>query len=113
MIYVVHITKAAENDLYQTINYIETVLKNPTAAEHLLDKAEKQINNLAVFPKANAVINDPVLKAWGIRFVTIDHYLAFYTIQNQTVYVLRFLYVKRDWLSILKNGKELIEEEII
>ena len=37
MSYKLHITKAAERDLIDAADYIEVTLKNPEAADHLLD----------------------------------------------------------------------------
>ncbi len=41
----------------------------------------------------------------GIRFVIINNYLAFYTIdeEKQTVIIVRFLYQKSNWTSILRQ----------
>ncbi|MCD8145738.1 MAG: type II toxin-antitoxin system RelE/ParE family toxin [Clostridiales bacterium] len=49
--------------------------------------------------------DDPVLASWGIRFVTVNNYLAFYTVSEstQTVYILRFLHSRRDWSTLLKQ----------
>ena len=107
MTYQIHITKTAERDLVSATDYIEFTLKNPSAADSLLDKAEERISELSSFPEANAVVDDPVLSAWGIRFTVINNYLAFYTILGDTVYIVRFLYGKRDWTSILKQGFSL------
>ena len=103
----IHITKTAEKDLISAVSYIEFVLKNPSAADNLLDIADKKISELSSFPEAHAIADDPVLSAWGIRFIVINNYLAFYTILGDTVYIVRFLYGKRDWLSILKQGFSL------
>lgn len=103
----IHITKTAENDLINAVRYIELVLKNPSAADNLLDKVEKEISELSSFPEAHAIADDPVLSAWGIRFIVINNYLAFYAILGDTVYIIRFLYGKRDWISILKQGFSL------
>ena len=51
MNYDIHITNAAQWDLLNAADYIEFVLKNPKAANDLLDEAEKQINSLSDFPK--------------------------------------------------------------
>ena len=104
MTYQIHITKTAERDLAGAADYIEFALKNPSAADNLLDKVEEKISELSDFPEVHAVIDDPVLSAWGIRFTVIDNYLAFFTIIGDTVYIIRFLYGKRDWISILKQG---------
>lgn len=42
MSYSIHITATAERDILRAADYIEFTLKNPTAAEHLLDAATKQ-----------------------------------------------------------------------
>ena len=47
MSYSIHITATAERDILRAADYIEFTLKNPTAAEHLLDAATKQINGYA------------------------------------------------------------------
>ena len=106
MKYELHITRAAENDLNEAADYIEFVLMSPQAADHLLDDVEETLPTLSEFAERHALVDDPVLKAWGIRFVQIKNYLAFYTIDEaeKRVYIVRFLYGKRNWISILKNG---------
>lgn len=106
MNYEVHITRSAENDLSEAADYIEYVLLNPQAADCLLDAVNEKLLTLAQYAQRYALVEDPVLKAWGIRFVQVKNYLAFYTIseEEQRVYVVRFLYEKRNWISILKNG---------
>ena len=47
MSYSIHITATAERDILRAADYIKFTLKNPTAAEHLLDAATKQINSLS------------------------------------------------------------------
>lgn len=104
MNYGIHITGTAERDLAGAADYIEFTLKNPSAADHFLDLAEERISMLAFAPEAYAVVDDPVLSAWGIRFIVVNNYLVFFTIKDQTVYILRVLYGKRDWISILKQS---------
>ena len=106
MNYEVRITRAAENDLNEAADYIEFVLLNPQAADDLLDTVEETLPTLAQYAQRYALVDDPVLRTWGIRFVQLKNYLAFYTIseEEQKVYIVRFLYGKRNWISILKNG---------
>ena len=106
MNYEVHFTRAAENDLNEAADYIEFVLLNPQAADDLLDTVEETLPTLAQYAQRYALVDDPVLRTWGIRFVQIKNYLSFYTIseEEQKVYIVRFLYGKRNWISILKNG---------
>jgi len=107
MNYELHITRTAERDLNNAADYIEFTLKNPLAADNLLDTAEEKINQLSYFPQHHPVVDDAILSSWGIRFTAIKNYLAFYIIKENTVYVIRFLYGKRDWISILKQGFSL------
>lgn len=109
MMYDLHITSAAENDLNEAADYIEYVLLNPDAADRMLDAATERISTLAQFAERNALVDDPVLQAWGIRFIQINNYLAFYVISEEEsrVYIVRFLYGKRDWIGILKQGISL------
>lgn len=110
MNYQLHITSTAERDLMHAADYIEFTLKNPAAAENLLDIATKQINSLSDFPGKFSLVDDPVLASWEIRFVIIHNYLAFYTIneEKQMVIIVRFLYQKSNWNSILRQGFSLI-----
>lgn len=110
MSYNIHITFAAERDLNNAADHIEFVLKNPQAADDLLDEAERQINLLADFPQKFRLIDDSVLAAWEIRFVIIDNYLAFYTIDEKLnlVIIVRFLHHKSDWNSILRGDFSLV-----
>ena len=102
MSYQVHITSTAEHDIMRAADYIEFTLKNPDAADNLLDAATEQIGSLADLPQK--------FPSWGIRFVIINNYLAFYTIdeEKQTVIIVRFLYQKSNWTSILRQGFSLI-----
>ena len=106
MSYTLHITRAAEQDIGDAADYIEVVLKNPDAADRLLDAVTEIVSALAISPEIYPVVDDPVLRSWGIRFITVKNYLAFYTIddENRTIYIVRFLYNKRDWHTILGQG---------
>lgn len=105
MNYKINITRKAEADLNSAADYITFCLLNPTAANNLLDKAEQEINALAFMPQKHPLADDSALKALGIRFITVNNYIAFYTIDEDisTVHIIRFLYCKRNWIQILKN----------
>ena len=106
----VHITSTAEHDIMRAADYIEFALKNPNATDNLLDAATEQISSLADLPQKFRLVDDPVLASWGIRFVIINNYLAFYTIdeEKQTVIIVCFLYQKSNWTSILRQIFPLI-----
>lgn len=109
MTYELHITTAAERDLAGASDHIEYVLKNPKAADDLLDSAEKQLSSLTEFPEKYRLVDDPVLSSWGIRFVIVEGYLAFYVISEdkKRVTIVRFLFQKSNWAAILRQGISL------
>ena len=110
MSYSIHITATAERDILRAADYIEFNLKNPTAADYLLDAATEQINSLSDMPEKYRLVDDPVLASWKIRFIIVNNYLAFYTIdeEKQTVIIVCFLYQKSNWTSILRQIFPLI-----
>lgn len=108
MNYHLHITSIAQRDISQAADYIEFVLKNPKAADDLLEETDQKINALLPFPQEHPIVEDKLLAAWGIRFTQIKNYLAFYVIEENQVTVIRFLYAKSDWISILKVGFPLV-----
>ena len=110
MSYEIRITKAAEKDINNAADYIERILYNPQAVDALFDAIETKVANLAEFLQQFSVVDDSVLRTWGIRFAQVKNYLIFYTVseQDKRVDILRFLYGKRDWASIL--GQELSME---
>lgn len=100
------ITPSAKRDILQAADYITYVLKNPTAADNLLQSVQTQINSLSAMPERFPLVDDPVLKSWGIRLIIIQNYYAIYTISESThqVIITRFLYARRNWISILKQN---------
>lgn len=108
MNYHLHITSAAQRDISQAADYIEFVLKNPKAADDLLEETDQKINALLPFSQEHPIAEDKLLAAWGIRFTQIKNYLAFYVAEENQVTVIRFLYAKSDWISILKAGFPLV-----
>lgn len=106
MSYSIHITAAAERDMMNASDYIDFTLKNQKAADDLLDEAETKINELSEFPEKFPLVEDTVLASWGVRFVIVKNYLAFYVIseKQKIVHIVRFLYQKSDWMTILRSG---------
>lgn len=108
MNYQLYITGVAERDISQAVDYIEFVLKNPKAADALLEETDQKINALLPFPQEHPVVEDKLLAAWGVRFIQIKNYFAFYVVEGNQVTLIRFLYAKSDWVSILKTGFSLV-----
>ncbi|MCD8048216.1 MAG: type II toxin-antitoxin system RelE/ParE family toxin [Clostridia bacterium] len=109
MSYSVYVTKRAKQDMDDAADYIRNTLMNPSAAYSLLTEAKDKIGSISDFPQRNRIVDEPILFSWGIRFIIVKNYLAFYTVseKQQTVYVVRFLYARRNWMRILKQGFSL------
>lgn len=80
MSYSIHITATAERDILRAADYIEFTLKNPTAADHLLDASTKQINSLSDMPEKYYLVDDHVLASWEIRFIIINNFTLPFTL---------------------------------
>ena len=105
MKYTVEVARTATQDFNATAGYLVNQLKNPAAARLLLKSAFDCIDSLEEFPARHPIIDEPILEAQQLRFLPVHGYLLFYQIDEstQTVHVLRFLYGKSNWVSILKT----------
>ena len=105
MNYAVHMTQRAQQDIEEAHAYIEHVLKNPQAAEILLDEIDAALSGLTNMPERHPPVRDELLAAWDIRFVQVRNYLAFFTVDHASarVELLRFLYGKSSWAAILQG----------
>ena len=105
MRYELHISTAAERDIEEAADYIDYVLKNPQAADALLDAIDEVLPSLQENPQRISIV-EPVLRTWEIRFIRIKNYLVFFRVddENASVVIVRFLYAKRNWWTILKNS---------
>ena len=101
----VELSNTAEQDINESVRYVTLQLKNPIAGRRLLGNTINCVDSLESFPARFPVIGDPILVIHQIHFVPVQNYLLFYQIHepSHTVMVLRFLYGKSDWASILKN----------
>lgn len=106
--YDVEVTRIAEQDYNRAEDYIKNELYNQKAAAGLAKKLHEAIKDLSFFPKKYPVCNDDYLRLWEIRFVPVNNYLLFYIVREdaRTVYVLRFLYGRRNWQKILRKQLE-------
>ena len=103
MKYTVRIAERAQRDIEEAADYLEYALKNPQAADSLLDELDSVLSGLEELPERYPPARDEILASWGIRFVRIRNYLAFFTVDQteETVHIVRFLYGKSNWITIL------------
>ena len=89
----------AEEDLIEIVDYLLEYDIN--AANAFIDKLEALEERLSMFPESAAIIRNKRLRKKGYRVVVISDYLLFYTLLNESVYVMRIIHGKRDYLSML------------
>jgi toxin ParE1/3/4 len=89
----------AERDLTDIYDYVAA--ENPTAAEHLLIRIEKDLNALSSQPMLGRTPRDHDIAMLGYRYLIIGDYLAFYRLEPSVVLVHRILHGARDYSDIL------------
>ena len=91
----------ARNDLDEIWTYISEKLLNPSAAEATVNGILDTIDML----QAQAEIGKPLYFSSdlfsGYRFLVYKNYLSFYRTSEDTVYIDRIIYGKRDYMRLL------------
>lgn len=95
------ISPEAKQDLLEIKEYISNELDSPIAARNVTDKIIKQISSLSDFPKIGTMLSSIINMETGYRFLVCGSYTAFYRYIDNTVFVDRILYGKRDFMRIL------------
>lgn len=96
----VQISAEARQDLTEIGDYIAFKLCNKVAARRLLTRIQKAVMSLARFPKSGTPLNF-ITPNCIYRYIICGNYMIFYHISEDSVYVDRILYGRRDYLSIL------------
>lgn len=92
MIYSVNISAQADKDIRAIYEYIALTLMSPENANAQLSRLEDRINKLDNLPKRFPKYKNE------IRFMSVDNYLVFYTVEDvsKNVSILRVMYGKRN-----------------
>lgn len=101
--YTVDITRPAEFDLSGIYSYIVDTLKEPRTAQRVYTSIKQEILALSTMPERHPIIDEMPFAEYGVRRLLIEGYVAFYTVDkvSRKVNVLRVLYNRREWQSIL------------
>lgn len=97
-------TEPAEYDLLDVEYYIHVHLCNPQAADRIVDGIIDTIRDLEIFPEKHPFVSDDLLNGIGLRMTQFDNYNIFYNydITEDVIHIIRILYNRVDWKSILK-----------
>ena len=89
-------------DLIQATRYISHVLKNPLAAEKLVNETEiailKRLNN----PESFEVFHSTEKRKYPYYRIYVRNYVIYYVVIDDVMEVRRFLYAKREATRLLK-----------
>lgn len=91
----------AITDLNRTKAYITEELCEEKAAENTISKILKRIRQLSEFPLSGSPLSSIINLNTDYRFLVCGNYTAFYRFENETVYIVRVLYGRRDFMRIL------------
>lgn len=99
----------ARQDLLDARHYIESELQNPAAARRIVAKIFESMQLLKQFPAAGTPLQLSGLDT-GYRTITSGNYRVFYRCEQDTVYVVRILYARRDFMHILFGSADTTDE---
>ncbi len=91
----------AISDLKQTVKYITEDLQSEQAARNTMQRIISKIRMLEDFPGTGSSLSAVVDFETDYRYLVCGNYTAFYRWENGTVYVVRVLYGRRDFMRIL------------
>lgn len=95
----VRLLRIAEDDLTEIVTFIAA--DKPSAAETLAAKIEKNLARLARHPHLGKIPNEEELVQLGYRYLIVENFLIFYTVDGHTVLIHRILHGARDYRSLL------------
>ena len=101
--YKLYFTKHFKEDAIASLNYIKNTLQAPVSAENLKIEIKKTYKNIKQNPLMYPVVPNDYLASMGFRFTMVKNYMLFYIIEEKQVNIIRFLYGRRDWITILKE----------
>ena len=97
--YTIRLLRVAEDDLTDIVTYI--AVDRPSAAEALATKIEKNLKLLTRNPHLGRIPEEEDITRAGYRYLVVENYLLFYTIEERTIYVHRILHGARDYLKLI------------
>ncbi|MGN0247519.1 MAG: type II toxin-antitoxin system RelE/ParE family toxin [Lachnospiraceae bacterium] len=103
MFYKLIVTKPAESDLSDILQYISKDLSAPKAASEFLDEVLKCYDNISENPLMYALCDNDRLKNKKYRKAIIKNYIMFYRVdeENHIIYIMRFIYGRRDYIRLI------------
>ena len=103
--YTVKITRPAERQMMEIVDYISNSLQNPIAASRLMDELERQISSLSRMPHQVMLTEEEPWHSIGIHRMTVREYLVYFWIDEpeKKVQVTAVVYGRRNQREQLAN----------
>ncbi len=98
-LYNVIIFPAAQNDLREIVDYLNTL--SAEAAIQYYDSIVEKVGTLTTMPEPCPLAKDTQLRLRGYRTLLVKNYIVFYTINGKTVEIRRILYARRQYEGLL------------
>lgn len=98
-LYSIKIYPAAEQDLLDIIDYLNTL--STTVALKYYDLLIEKILTLSTLPERCPCPRDLALKANGYRYLIVENYLVFFKIEQDTVQIHRIIFSTRNYQFLL------------
>jgi toxin ParE1/3/4 len=95
----IRLLSIAEEDFTEIISFVAA--DNVKASENLANKIEKNLELLSENPLLGKTPSDSDLKLLGYRYLIIENYLIFYTIEQRTIFIHRILHGARNYKTLL------------
>lgn len=104
-IYEVKITRQAQEQMAEIVDYISNELFAPEAASSLLDKMEDGIMSLSEFLERFQLVEQEPWKTEEIHRLVVENFLVYYWINKpeKKVQITAVIYAKRNQIEQLKD----------
>ena len=97
-------TPDAAEDIIGTRNYIADVLKNPEAADRLVQKLMDNAADLSDNPEIGMKLSSRFGIETDYRYLVMDKYIIVYRIDDSNVRIIRVFNGRQDYLTNLFPG---------
>ena len=99
--YNIEYSMESKQDLIDIKRYIKYNLQEPNTAQKLITKIKKEIDSLKDNPEMYSIIDDDIIKRFKIRKLIVDNYIVFYRINDENIQIVRVMYGRRNWITLL------------
>lgn len=100
-------TKKAEDDVDDIIGYMISMIANPTAASHFMERLQDSIREARCFPESGSPVQNEFLPENTVRKKIVGNYVLYYypDTQQKMITVLRVVYGRRNMDEIINQLK--------